>query len=518
MPSAKLRSRGRATATAHYLHSRQVAKAKEAIEAASAASTQLLIPPEWLSFESFAQHCRTRQRDGIKGLILYEWQIRVLALLDEHGSVVITKSRQVGGSQAFIMLALHQALTKPGFMGLIASKRTDDAMQLARRVRRALKGLNTPIKPVNDSLSQLVLSNESQILFRSSSPADSLSRSIDTLDFALADEYSFWQDGQEEALGSLAPAMANSANPQLIIVSTPNGQSDDYWKKLSSGIGAAAFEAKLQAIREGAEEPYQEIVVPGKIPVAICHWKAIPHYAADPDFKKKMVSKLGLTETKWAREFDLNFAESEESVFDFALVQSCLGREIDKSWHPDPEVLYWIGVDPSGITGGDYTAAVVLEESGNHYLPVEIFRKRTGTAAEHLSAISKLAQKWKPVQITVESNGVGATWAEQLSGLNLAPKIVKLPTTASSKPMLISRVKLGLERGEVEIPPGSILEQELLSFRQSGKAMQAAQGGTDDVLMALCLAAAPSGLNAAIQRLSVWQSSADDSTNDFTLI
>lgn len=501
MPSAKLRSRGKRALTGGFYHSRQVAYAKQVINTAAAAPETLLVPPEWINFESFAKHCRTRQRDGIKGLQLYDWQRNVLALVDEYGSVVITKSRQVGGSQVFLMKALQLAITKPGFLGLIASKRTDDAMQLARRVRRALKGLNTEIKPVNDSLSQLVLSNESQLLFRSSSPADSLSRSIDTLDFALADEYSFWTDGQEEALGSLAPAMANSKNPQLIIVSTPNGKTDDYWKKLSGGLGAAAFDAKLKAIREGAEEPYQEIVVPGKIPVAICHWKAIPHYAADSDFKTKMVQNLGLTESKWLREFELDFAESEQSVFSFQLVQSCLGREIDKSWTPEPGAIYWIGVDPSGVSGGDYSAAVVLEQLGDHYLPVEIFRKRTGTAAEHLTAIANLIRKWEPVQVTVEANGVGATWVEQLSSLSLTSKIEKFSTTASSKPILISRVKLGMERGEVEISPGSVIEQELLSYRQVGNKMEAATGGHDDALMAMCLAAAPSGLNAAIERL-----------------
>lgn len=497
MPLTRLKRRGNQRLYLPQQHHTAAAEARvKAVR--TNLSQSLTIPDEWSDFELFAQQCRTRQRDGIKGLALYDWQRRVLALLEKHGSVVIAKSRQVGGSQIFITKALQLAITKPGFLGLIASKRSDDAMQLARRVRRALKGLPTDVKPVNDSLSQLVLSNDSQLLFRSSTPADSLSRSIDTLDFAIADEYSFWTDGQAEALGSLGPAMANSANPQLIIVSTPNGQSDDYWAKLTQGIGPDAFERKLSAIREGAEAPYQEIITGDFMPVAICHWKAIPQYANDANFKKRMVSKLGLSEEKWQQEFELNFEQSAQSVFSFSLVRNGIQNTLSdppSNWdtkHWGSEIAYFCGIDPAG-SGSDYTVAIILKRESNTYSVAAMYRKRAGTSQQHIAKITDLIEKYKPVKTVVETNSIGAVYFENISSVCTNYSVEGFYTSQQKKDNIIGRIVLALESNHLKYPEGPISD-ELLGFQRVGKRLEAGHGHDDTVIgLALALEAADYG-------------------------
>jgi hypothetical protein len=507
MPSAKLRSRGRAGATAHYLHSRQVAKAREAIEAAGE-SEAFPEPKDW---ESWVRTIELKSGSSIKQFSPMSWQSEVADLIinrqaGKRKSYVFAKSRQAGASTEILSIVDYLAVKKPQLTALFLHKTYGDSAELGKRNRKLLRAAKVPLQ--SDAALCQVLGNGSTIYYRSGDP-DTAGRGLDSVDIVVYEECSFYSDlkGCVETIG---PAQSWCEDAISIFVTTPNGKigpGEFYWRLLSGG-NDSEIEGHLAAVREGKADPCQIIGENDPITRIIVHWRAVEPFANEPDFKRRIMAESGMTEESFAQEYDLDFSvKSEDSIFSFSLVQSCLGRKIEKDWLPDPEATYWIGVDPSGVTGGDYSAAVVLEEVNNRYLPVEIFRKKSGTAAEHLSAIAKLAQKWQPLQITVESNGVGSTWAEQLSGLNLAPKIVKIATTASSKPTLISRVKLGLERGEIEIPPGSILEQELLSFRQVGKQMQVAQGGHDDVLIALCLAAAPSGLNAAIERLSVFSTS-----------
>lgn len=469
----------------------------------SATQRPAAIAPEWPSFDAFALACRTRQRDGIKGLSLYNWQRRSLALLEREGSLVLAKSRQVGGSQAFILYALYRALTEPGFLGLIASKRGDDAMQLAQRVRRAIRGLDTRVSQVNDSLSQMVFSNDSQLLFRSASPAEGLSRSIDTLNFALCDEYSFWTDGQSEALGALGPAMANTEHPQLVIVSTPNGRQDDYWAKLSEPLGAVEFDRKLEAIRAGIDASYQEIIVPGHIPVAICHWREIPHYAKDPDaFKSRMVNQFGLTESRWQQEFELNFEESAVNVFDLALVKKATANYVK----PEGDRRYYIGIDPAG-DGEDYTVILVIGVDYSDRVTVEhLYRKQKGVSDLHMGVACDLIKKYNPIKLVVEKNGLGQLWRDRLIALFPYLDIEGFNTTSESKEALVGRITLALEREELTFAT-SIVESELLSFRRNGKRLEAGGGAHDDTVIALGLAltaadyGTPAKMEVRVQRI-----------------
>lgn len=481
MPLARIRKRGK---TRLYKDLEHHAIAKSARNLAAKAEE---FPAEWLEFEAFALACKTRQKGGIKGLELYDWQRSLMKLLETQQSVVICKSRQVGGSQALLLRALWRALLEPGFMGLVASKSFADAQLLARRMRRALQGLSG-VEPVNDSLSHLVLPNDSQILFRSSSPADGLSRGVDALSFCLCDEYSFWEDGAT-ALGSLGPAMAQTENPELIIVSTPNGKTDDYWHKLTQGMGAIEFERLLEQVREGELGPYQERVSADGMAIAVCHWRAIPAYATEPDFLGRMQKQFGLGTADIKREFELNFEESAQSVFDFALVKAASQHYAAPEF--EPFGIYFGGLDPAA-QGADYTVFVVLEKRGKVFTVAHLYRRKSGTSEQHMGSISDLIQHYRAVETIIEKNSIGQLYLERISSVCLAQRIEGFTTTAQSKAGLIGRVTLALERGELKIPSGPI-EQELLSFRRNGEKLEAAPNAHDDCVIALGLALTAAG-------------------------
>ena len=94
----------------------------------------------------------------------------------------------------------------------------------------------------------------------------------------------------------------------------------------------------------------------------------------------------------------------------------------------------------------------------------------------------------KPIAATIEKNSMGQIWLEFLSGTNTGCQIEGFSTTAASKPVLVGRLQIALERGVLRIPKGIIVD-ELLAYRrlENGK-MEAGGNAHDDSVIALSLA------------------------------
>lgn len=61
-------------------------------------------------------------------------------------------------------------------------------------------------------------------------------------------------------------------------------------------------------------------------------------------------------------------------------------------------------------------------------------------------------------------------------------------TTGDSKPAMIAKLQLALEKNELIYPSNCPLVEELLSFRRSGKKLEASPSKHDDTIMATCFA------------------------------
>ena len=155
---------------------------------------------------------------------------------------------------------------------------------------------------------------------------------------------------------------------------------------------------------------------------------------------------------------------------------------------PVEKATYLLGIDCSGI-GEDYTAVVVLKKLGNKLSLVKLYRKRKETSDYHIYQIRQIINEYKPQTVAIEvTGGTGQVYLEQLSKAH--PKIAfeTIKTTRDTKPTMVDRLKLALEKGELSYPAKCPLVDELLSFRREGRKLQAASGKHDDVLMATCFA------------------------------
>jgi phage FluMu gp28-like protein len=136
----------------------------------------------------------------------------------------------------------------------------------------------------------------------------------------------------------------------------------------------------------------------------------------------------------------------------------------------------------------DYTCFIVLSDNGE-VLTIDRFRGIEYSLQR--ARLQALYERYGKPVIYAESNSMGTPVIEQLQrdGLRVKP----FQTTNASKSEAVEALALAFERNEIRIPNDPVLIGELQSFEAkplpSGlMRYQAAKGGHDDIVMALCIA------------------------------
>lgn len=463
-------------------------------------------------FFEWCQTLRIKTPNGLRPFTLFDWQKETAELLIGSSNVkgrqvVVLSSRQTGKTSMFLALAGHQAQAIAHFTGVVIHKTGTDSGLLARRLKRFLNG----VKPDPDNLSLLGFANGAFLHFRSSNPsrgeegAEQCGRGLESVDLTIIEE-SGHTANLAEVLGVIGPAMT-WGNPKLsILIGTAGSKNSHYYRLLAESAGGEEqLEALLEGIRQGVEKPFQILNRDGTGPIGvISNWRCIPEFAAEPDFLGRVQRELNLSESQIASEYEMVFsATSDSSVFDFPLVMQAQIDRVDYAHHEEDEI--YVGVDPAG-QGKDYAVAIALrlthENNKPVYTVVQTYRKRSGVSEQHLSAIATILKDLEPVCTVVEKNSMGQVWIENLAGLRLSHPIEGFATTAASKPVIVGRLQIALERGLLRIPKGPIIE-ELLAYRRTdaGK-LEAGGTANDDCVIALALALHAAGFDQSDRPLS----------------
>jgi hypothetical protein len=103
--------------------------------------------------------------------------------------------------------------------------------------------------------------------------------------------------------------------------------------------------------------------------------------------------------------------------------------------------------------------------------------------------IVELIEKYTPLSVGIEVNGIGQIYYEQLSKLNNT-LIEKITTNQSNKLANINRIILAIEQGVLSIPKKSPYYQEFFDFRSYGDQYRAITGKHDDSVMSLAISLA----------------------------
>jgi phage terminase large subunit-like protein len=447
-------------------------------------NSKLSIPELW---EDFVSHCSIRSGGSMKKFDPYPYQRRLIELRKEFQNICIIKSRQLGCTQCLSSHDLYQAALNCASSSVYFMRNQDDVSSLSRRIKNMAKGLSDYIELENDSVSYIKLKGGGDIYLKNSSKEGT--RSLDSITSQVYDEAAHVAD-IESIYGASNASSALVENSSKILLSTPSAKSGFYWQKLSEN-NPEDIEKLCEQVAAG--ELYKDF--PGfyyfqdskGVLKIIIHWLAHHVFSAinnsyQGGYVQYRIDTDNISEEVAQREYNLKFIDSSVSVFNSDLVRAGNTGSYEDS--VDKEAEYYLGIDISW-QGDDYTCVSVLKHYKGIYSLVHLYRKRKQTSDYHLYKIGEIIEKYKPKRIAIESNNGGEVYYEQLEKRYPDFNILKIRTTSESKPVMINRVILALERRILTYPENSLLIPELLNFRRNGRSMEAASGNHDDTVMSL---------------------------------
>lgn len=140
------------------------------------------------------------------------------------------------------------------------------------------------------------------------------------------------------------------------------------------------------------------------------------------------------------------------------------------------------------MLGNDYTVCTILREIDNRYHLVKMYRQRKKTHEYNIYQIAELIKQYNPIIVGIEVNSSGQVYYEQLISQCCNICIEPIKTTSQSKPIMISKLTLAMEKQKIIYPNDRCIIDEFLSFRQNGNQLEAISGKHDDIIMSLAFA------------------------------
>lgn len=441
------------------------------------------LPEKW---EDFARLCKIKSGNKIVQFEPYQYQIELSNLMDKYSNITVVKSRQLGITQAIVAKFLHRACLNPAYSAMIFLKNQDDSSNIARRARVMLSSLSEYVENESDNLGYMKIKGGGEIYFKNSS-ADG-GRSYDSVSDFLFDEAAFSPNIESiYASSSSASAMVGDDSTKVII-STPSAKIGWYWDKLNSNNGDNNLENICKKVVSDELNPFYHWEDLNGDCKVIIHWKAHPIYSQKEDYLIYRKKQDGTTWEVINREYNLSFIDNEVSVFNSEVVRKNAVIQFEENVLE--KTSYYIGVDTANM-GNDYTVAVVLKKVSNEYHLINMYRKRKMTSDYDIFSIGDLIEKYKPKKVAIEvTGGTGLVYLEQLTSQYRSTEFEAIRTTGESKPTMIDRLILALEKEALKYPLNSPIVEEFLTYRRHGNKLEAASGKHDDCIMATAFALA----------------------------
>lgn len=440
-------------------------------------------------FAIFASMCRIQSGGDIVPFELYDYQEALVDTIDKNSRTVILKSRQLGVSETVCCYLLYRSVTQPGFSSVVFSQTGNDASKLARRIRLMALSLGSLCPEIaSDNLMFLEFKGLGGIHFQA--PTARGGRSIPSVSVLFFDEAAHISD-IEALYQAASPTLAMVGdNAKVIVNSTPAGRQGWYYRLLVGGVG------ELQQVTEQAEhirndraDRHYTAWVHKKWAKVLLHWKAHPIYGADPEWATKKREEDELTESQWNQEYELDFAEAERNVFSIEIIENAY-TNIGYA-EPQAGAKYFAGLDPN-FGGDDAFTLSMWQHLGDSFRLVNelsLARKGKQYCLEHAIA---MLEAYRPEVVTIESNGGGILYADEITASLPYLRVETLHTSNQNKIANTDRLALYMERRQIIFPPDSILAHELPHFvetaRGATRTREAEAGFHDDAIMATAIA------------------------------
>jgi hypothetical protein len=306
-------------------------------------------------------YCHVMTDEGIRQILLRDYQIQILNQYQHHRKNVFVSPRQSGKTITSSIFLLWYLLFNFEKNAMIMANIGDTAAELMDKIKVIMKGLPFFLKPglVVYNVMTMKFDNGCRIMAKTTTKTSSIGYTIHML---YMDEFAHINPNFiNQFFKSVYPTISSSQIARVIITSTPNGMNK-FWE-----------------IYKGAVEGENEFN-----PIRV-EWWQVP--GRDEEWKRKEIAALG-SEEDFNQEYGCQFLSSSRLLLDSNTLKRLKNSEeqfkfhelspfenspIDYSnliWHPkfDPTSVFekegqkfYISIDTAGGGGGDYSVANIFK-------------------------------------------------------------------------------------------------------------------------------------------------------------
>ena len=427
--------------------------------------------------------------EGLVQFEPYSFQKKILESVHNDRFVICKMPRQSGKSTTVISYLLHYILFNPDKNVAILANKLTTARELLGRLKLAYEHLPKWLQQgvVEWNKGSIILENGSKILASSTSSSAVRGGSFNLL---FMDEFAFVPENvADEFFNSVYPTISAGQSTKVLIVSTPKGLNMFY---------------KLWKDAEDGQNSYTPIEV---------HWSDVP--GRDVNWKKQTIRNT--SPQQFRQEFECDFLGSVNTLIAPSKLKSLhytrpkQEREdgLKVYYEPEPEHLYFMGVDVSRGQDLDYHAVTIVDVTSAPYKVVAQYKNNQLSPYLLPNLIYAMGKRYNDAYILTEVNDLGQEIVDILhnefeyenllvtsvrgrkgqvmdggfgnyqtqQGVRMSPKVKKVGCTMLKE--MIEQDRLVIEDFEII--------QELSSFISKKGSYEAEVGHNDDLVITLVL-------------------------------
>ena len=427
-----------------------------------------------------------------KGLVpfkMWDFQEDLLSTFHKNRFTICKFPRQSGKSCVSIAYLLHFVLFNRDVKVAILANRAPTARELLSRLKLSYEYLPMFLKQgiCEWNKGSIFFANGSSVLADSTTGGTIRGYSFNII---MLDEFSFVPHNIAESFfASTYPTISSGKTTKVIIVSTPNGIGNLYYKMWS------------EAVNKSSEFIAKEI-----------HWSQVP--GRDQKWKEETIRNT--SERQFAQEFECSFLGSTNTLISASKLQTMAikrpvstDNNLDIYELPQKKHTYVICVDVAEGQGLDYSAFSIFDVTQVPYIQVAKYRNNEIPPMLYPTVIYQAAKKYNDAFVLVEINSIGLQVADtlhfELSYDNLLKFQIKgkqgqqesggfgggrnkiafgVKTTLQTKNIGCANLKALVENDKLIINDADTIV-ELSSFSADKKTFRAEEGNNDDLAMTL---------------------------------
>jgi hypothetical protein len=309
------------------------------------------------------KYCKVMTDEGIRQIVLRDYQIQILRQYQTHRKNVFVSPRQSGKTITSSIFLLWYLLFNYEKNAMIMANIGDTAAELMDKIKVIMRGLPFFLKPgiIVYNVMTMKFDNGCRIMAKTTTKTSSIGYTIHML---YMDEFAHINPNFINSFfKSVYPTISSSEISRVIITSTPNGMNK-FWEIYK---GAVDGETEFNPIR--------------------VEWWQVP--GRDEEWKKREIATLG-SEEDFNQEYGCQFLSSSrllldsytlkrlktnEETFIFHELSPFESSPLDYTnliWHPkfDPTSIlekdthkFYVVIDTAGGGGGDYSVVNIFKIS-----------------------------------------------------------------------------------------------------------------------------------------------------------